>query len=247
MPTEQQLRYELAAAYRLSAYFDWMDTVFNHISVRLPKVEGEKESYLVNPEGYLSEEITPDKLVKIDVEGNILDQPEASVIPAGFTIHSALHLARENAVCIMHNHSMPGMIVSAMKDNTILPVTQITMEFYNRVAYHDFGGIALDLDDRERIVRDMGELNCMIMRNHGLLTVGKSVAEAFYFMYYLNKACEVMIQVKSAVADPLIPTHEICEHTARQYEPFHERDVDMLWKAMLRKLDRMFPGWEKGA
>src|SRR6056297_650875 len=140
--TQWKLRRQLAAAYRLSGRNAWTDLVFNHISVRLPGQPGRADTYLINPEGYLSEEITPSCLLEVDVDGNIIDQPDASFIPAGFVIHSAIHTRRENAVCIMHNHSMAGMVVSAMKE-PLLPATQISMEFYNRVAYHDFGGIEL--------------------------------------------------------------------------------------------------------
>lgn len=242
--SEHRLRRELAAAYRLSAHFGWMDTVFNHISVRLPDMEGGLSTYLVNPEGYLSEEITPGRLLKIDVEGKVLDQPEASFIPAGFTIHSAIHLNRDDAACIMHNHARAGMIVSAMEEK-LLPLNQIAMEFYNRVAYHEFGGIALNLDDRERIVQDLGAHKAMIMKHHGLLTVGNSVAEAFYYMYYLHETCEVQVRTLACTDRPLIPPHEVCEFTAKQYDKYHEGDVDKLWEAMLRMLDRLYPGWDE--
>lgn len=243
---EKRLRRELTAAYRLSAYYDWMDMVFNHISVRLPDADGEPSAYLVNPEGLLSEEITPGRLLKVDLDGNVLDQPDESFIPAGFVIHGAIHTARENAVCIMHNHSLAGQVISASQEG-ILPLTQITMEFHNRLAYHDFGGIELEMDGQHKIVSDLGNHNSMIMRNHGLLTVGSSVAEAFYYMYYLHHACEVQIQTLSMTSTPLLPTDAIAERTAGQYDQFHESDVRNIWKAMLRKLDREMPGWDHGA
>ena len=241
--TENQLRHQLAAVYRLSAYFNWMDLTFNHISVRLPEKENGKECYLVNPQGLLSEEMTPSKLVKIDVEGNVLYPPGATVIPAGFTIHSAIHTSREDAVCIMHNHSLPGMVVSTMKEG-LLPLTQLSMEFYNRIAYHDFVGIALNLDEREIIVKNLGHHKAMIMRNHGLLTLGNSIPEAFYYMYYLNKSCEIQIQTLSATKDPYIPPPATLEYTAKQYDIYHEDDVRMVWEAMMRKLNREFPDWD---
>ena len=238
------LRRELAAAYRLSGLFGWTDMVFNHISVRLPGRDGRPDTYLINPEGFLSEEITPACLLEVDVNGTIIDQPDRTFIPAGFVIHSKIHTSRENAVCIMHNHSMAGMVVSALKEK-LLPLTQISMEFYNRVAYHDFGGIELDMDVSEKIVQDLGDLNCMVMRNHGLLTVGNSVPEAFYFMHYLHQSCEIHINTMKVTSDPFIPPHQVLEHTAKQYEPFHEKDVQMVWDAMLRKLDREMPGWDE--
>lgn len=243
--TERELRRQLTAAYRLSGSFGWMDMVFNHISVRLPAETGEPPAYLINPEGLLAEEMTPSRLLKVDLEGNVLDQPDQTFVPAGFVIHGAIHTAREDAVCIMHNHSLAGQVVSAMKEG-ILPLTQITMEFHNRVAYHDFGGIELEMDGRHKIVSDLGKHNSMIMRNHGLLTVGESVAEAFYYMYYLHHTCEVQIQTLSCTTDPLLPTDAVAEKTAEQYGPFHERDVSMIWNAMLRKLDREVPGWDEG-
>jgi ribulose-5-phosphate 4-epimerase/fuculose-1-phosphate aldolase len=241
---EKRLRRELTAAYRLSALFGWTDLVFNHISVRLPARKGRRDTYLINPEGYLSEEITPNLLIEVDVDGNIVDQPEKSFIPAGFVIHSAIHTRRSDAGCIMHNHAMAGMVVSALKQE-LLPLTQISMEFFRRVAYHDFGGIELQMDVRDKIVEDLGDRHCMIMRNHGLLTVGSSVAEAFYYMHYLHHACEIHINTMKVTDDPLIPSEETCEYTARQYAEYHERDVQMVWHAMLRRLDRETPGWDR--
>ncbi|MEM9367253.1 MAG: class II aldolase/adducin family protein [Planctomycetota bacterium] len=237
-------RRQLAAAYRLSGLFGWTDMVFNHISLRLPGRTGQPDTYLINPEGWLSEEITPACLLEVDVEGNIVDQPDQTFIPAGFVIHSAIHNARENATCIMHNHSMAGMVVSALKE-PLLPLTQISMEFHQRVAYHDFGGIELDRSVSDRIVEDLAHHHCMIMRNHGLLTVGNSVAEAFYYMHYLHQSCEIHINTMKITDDPLIPGEAVLEHTARQYEPFHDKDVRMVWDAMLRKLNREMPGWDR--
>ncbi len=242
-PQHYEARRQLAAAYRLSGLFGWTDMVFNHISLRLPGRQGKPDTYLINPEGWLSEEITPECLLEVDVEGNIIDQPDQSFIPAGFVIHSAIHTSRADAACIMHNHSMAGMVVSALKER-LLPLTQISMEFHNRVAYHDFGGIELDISVSDRIVQDLGNLHCMIMRNHGLLTVGDSVAEAFYFMHYLHQSCEIHINTMKVTNDPLIPTEAVLEHTANQYVQFHDKDVQMVWDAMLRKLNREMPGWD---
>lgn len=240
---EAELRRQLTAAYRLSAYFGWMDMTFNHISVRLPPTDAHPHAYLVNPEGLLSEEITPDRLLKVDTAGNVLDQPDQSFIPAGFTIHAAIHQHRKDAGCIMHNHAQAGMVVSAMPDG-ILPLTQRAMEFYNRVAYHEFGGIALEADIGTRIVQDLADHSVMVMRNHGLLTVGRSVAEAFYQMHYLHQTCEVQIRILGCTTEPSIPSPEVCQRTAEQYVPFHDGDVEKVWNAMIRKLDRELPGWD---
>lgn len=241
---ENELRRQLTAAYRLSAYYDWMDMTFNHISVRVPSTVEHPHAYLVNPEGLLSEEITPDRLLKVDVEGNVLDQPDETFIPAGFTIHAAIHQHREDAGCIMHNHAQAGVVVSASPDG-ILPLNQRALEFYNRVAYHDFGGIALETDVGTRINQDLGDHSVMIMRNHGLLTVGRTVAEAWYHMHYLHQVCEVQIKILSSCDNPLMPSPEVCEYTAQQYLPFHDGDVEKIWNAMLRKLDRETPGWDQ--
>ena len=270
---EATIRRHLAAAYRLSGLFGWTDMVFNHISARLPARDGAPDTYLINPEGWLSEEITPGCLLEVDVEGTVVDQPDQTFIPAGFVsslptkfvrdvdwtlalaagafalgfvIHSAIHTARPSAACIMHNHSMAGMVVSALRE-PLQTNTQISMEFYDRVAYHDFGGIELDRSASDRIVDDLGDAHAMIMRNHGLLTVGASVPEAFYYMHYLHQSCEIHLATAAVTDTPLEPSAATKEHTARQYEPFHEKDVAMIWAAMLRKLDREMPGWDAGS
>ncbi|MEL6104589.1 MAG: class II aldolase/adducin family protein [Planctomycetota bacterium] len=243
MTENQRLRRELTAAYRLSAMFGWMDMTFNHLSVRLSGREGNADTYLINPEGFLSEEITPERLIEVDIDGNIIDQPDASFIPAGFVIHSAIHNSRKDAVCIMHNHAVPGMVVSALSEE-LLPLTQRSMERYKRIAYHDFGGIELDIDVSDKIVQDLGEHRCMIMRNHGLLTVGKSVAEAFYEMYYLIESCEIHINTMKVTDRPRICSEAVLEHTANQFPQYHDKDVALVWNAMLRKLDREQPGWD---
>ena len=238
--TEREIRVELAAAYRLVDYFGWTELIYGHLTARVP---GPNQHFLINPYGLNYDEITASNLVKIDVDGNIVEDTPYPVNKAGFVIHSAIHTSREDAVCIMHNHSMAGMVVSALRE-PLLPLTQISMEFHNRVAYHDFGGIELDMSVSDRIVRDLGSLHCMIMKNHGLLTVGSSIAEAFYYMYYLHQSCEIHINTMKVSNDPFIPDEAVLEHTARQYEPFHEKDVQMVWNAMLRKLDREMPGWD---
>ena len=243
---EAELRRQLTAAYRLSARFGWTDMVFNHISARLPENEpgGGDHAYLVNPEGLLSSEMTPAALLKVDCDGAILDRPEASFIPAGFVIHSAIHRARPDAACIAHNHAMAGMAVSC-DPRGLLPLTQRSMEFHGQVAYHDFGGIELESDGGDRIVRDLGDRRAMIMRNHGLLTCGRSVAECWYEMYYLHRCCEIQMRTLAACPEPSIPPAEVCDHTAAQYPQFHDNDVAMVWAAMLRTLDREQPGWDR--
>lgn len=190
MPTsmavsEQALRVDLAAAYRLMAHFGMTDLVYTHLSVRLP---GPDHVYLVNPYGLLFEEITASSLVRVDADGLPRQETAWPINPAGFVIHSAIHRSRSDAACVMHTHTVPGMVVAA-QDTNILPLNQINMEFYGSVGFHPYEGIAADdnLSERERLVRDLGPYNALILQNHGLLTVGSTVAHAFYRMYYLER------------------------------------------------------------
>ncbi|WP_366558021.1 class II aldolase/adducin family protein [Okeania sp. SIO3B5] len=234
---EQNLREDLAAAYRLIHHYGMTDMIYSHISVR---IQEEPAIFLLNPHGLLFDEICASNLVRVDINGNKIDATDAEVNPAGFTIHSAIHLGCPNAHAIAHSHTISGMAVAAMEEG-LLPLNQASMEFYNRVAYHDYEGISLDLDERERIVASLGEKKCLILRNHGLLTVGRTVAEAFYYMYYLNQACQIQVNVLSSGAKTIIPAPDICEHTARQFEEpsFHNQEVARVWEANRRLLDRL--------
>lgn len=237
---EKKLRVDLAAAYRLIHYYGMTDQIYTHISLR---IQEEPPVFLINPYGMMFDEIRPDSLVPVDANGNKINSTDPEVNPAGFTIHSAIHLGRPHAHAIIHTHTISGMAVAAMEEG-LLPLNQISMEFYNRVAYHDYEGMSLDLDERDRILASLGQKNCLILRNHGLLTVGRTVAEAFYYMYYLNKACEIQVQVLSSGAKPIIPSPEICEHTARQFEEVyhkHNQEFEMVWEANRRLLDRLDP------
>ena len=178
--------------------------------------------------------------MRVDVNGNKIDDTDADINQAGFTIHSAIHLGRPDAQAIVHTHTISGMAVAAMEEG-LLPLNQASMEFYNRVAYHDYEGISLDLDERDRLVASLGQKNCLILRNHGLLTVGRTVAEAFYYMYNLNKACEIQVNVLGTSNKPIVPPPEVCEHTARQFEEptFQNQEVARIWKANRRLLDRL--------
>jgi ribulose-5-phosphate 4-epimerase/fuculose-1-phosphate aldolase len=181
---ERKLRIDLAAAYRLVAHFGWDDLIFTHISARLP---GTEHRFLINPYGMLFEEITASSFVTIDLNGQIMETTHFIVNPAGFTIHSAVHEARKDAVCVMHLHTVDGTAVATLKDG-LLPLNQTAQLVTGDLAYHDYEGLALDIDERPRLQRDLGNCSAMILRNHGTLTVGKSVAEAFIRMYFL--ACE---------------------------------------------------------
>lgn len=234
----RELRANLAAAYRLVHHYGMTDTLYTHQSVRLP---GEPARFLIHPHGRLFDEICASELVEIDLDGIPTDPDAPAVNPAGFVIHSAIHMHRQDARAVMHTHTLPGMAVAALKEG-LLPLNQISMAFYDRVAYHDYEGISLDLDERARLVADLGDRHCMILRNHGLLTVGRSVAEAFSRMYYLHKACEIQMQVLACSATPLVPIPEVCAHAAQQSEG-DDAELELFWRAHRRMLDRIDPSY----
>lgn len=239
---EWDTRVQLAAAYRLAAKFGLTDLIYTHISARVP---GRHDQFLINPHGWFFDEITASSLVRIDVEGNPVDDGRFEVNAAGFTIHSALHMARQDSECVVHLHTDAGMAVAALECG-LLPLNQISMQFYNRVAYHDYEGISLDLDERSRIVKSMGSAHSMILRNHGLLTVGRSVAEAFTRMFYLNRACEIQVQTLAMGQKVIVPSREVCEHAAKQHDDYAELDtvhLDREWTALLRLLERSGGGY----
>ena len=245
-PGEWEARVDLAAAYRLVALYGWDDLIFTHLSARVPNADGGAEHhFLINPYDMMFEEITASSLVKIDVDGNPVGRSEHPVNPAGFTIHSALHMAREDAAAVMHLHTPYGQAVSAMASG-LLPHTQTSMIAMADVAYHDYEGIATDLDERERLVADLGDRHAMILRNHGTLTVGGSVAQCFLRLYFLERACEAQVHMLAAGRDGLNdPPQGVEDKVARQSSP---RGMGMLaerlaWPALLRKLDRIDPGF----
>ena len=228
---------QLAAAYRLAARLGMTDLIYTHISARVP---GTTDTFLINPHGWFFDEITASSLVKIDVQGSPVGDERFEVNAAGFTIHSALHLARHDSECVVHLYTSAGMAVAAMECG-LLPLNQISMQFYNRVAYHEYEGISLELDERDRIVKSIGDKDYLILRNHGLLTTGRSIAEAFTRMYYLNKACEIQVTTLSAGQKVTIPSPEVCEHAAKQHDDYAYLDtvhLDREWTALLRLLER---------
>ena len=240
-PEECALRVDLAATYRLVAMYGWDDMIFTHISARVP---GPEHHFLINPYGLLFEEITASSLVKIDMDGNkVVDSPYP-VNPAGFTIHSALHMNRDDAHCVIHLHTDDGVAVSAQADG-LLPLDQHAMVIIGDIAYHDYEGIALDLDERERLVADIGrDKHVMMLRNHGTLTLGKSCADAFMRMYYLERSCTMQVRALSGGTKPNIPNQGVPEKTAAQGAMAFEGLLGALaWPALLRKLDRIDPGF----
>jgi ribulose-5-phosphate 4-epimerase/fuculose-1-phosphate aldolase len=240
VPTERELREDLACAYRLFAHFGMTDLVYTHLSVRVP---GEGHRFLVNPYGLMFEEITASSLVLVDAEGQPAQETSWPVNPAGFVIHSALHLGSDRAQCVMHTHTLAGMAVAATECG-ILPLNQMSMEFTDRVAIHDYEGIAADdnLDERERLVRDMGDRPCLLLRNHGLLTVGRTVAEAFYWMYYLEQSCRIQVAAQSTGARLALPPAAM---VARVREQAKDSPVKgwLPWQALKRKMDREQPDY----
>jgi ribulose-5-phosphate 4-epimerase/fuculose-1-phosphate aldolase len=231
---ERRLRVDLAAAYRLIARFGMDDLVFTHLSMRLP---GPEPRFLLNPYGYMFDEITASSLVVVDLDGNRVGNGDGEINNAGFVIHSAIHGSREDAHCVMHTHTTAGMAVAALECG-LLPVNQMSLEFYGRIAYHDYEGIAQDLDERGRLVRDLGDKPAMILRNHGLLTVGRTVAEAFQYMYYLEQACRIQLAAMQSGSPLRLPSEAACENAARQYASFPKPKGTRIWPALLRTLDR---------
>jgi len=236
---EWQQRVDLAALYRIVAHYGWDDLLFTHLSARVP---GPEHHFLLNPFGLLFEEVTASSLVKVDVDGNkVMDNPY-DINPAGFTIHSAVHMAREDAHCVMHLHTADGVAVSAQADG-LLPVTQHAMQL-GEIAYHDYEGVALDLDERQRIVADLGDRQTMILRNHGTLAVGRSCADAFLAMFYLERACAMQVRALAGGAAINRPPQGSAAKAAEQSRVLFDGTVGpVAWAAVLRKLDRQDPGF----
>lgn len=238
-------RLHLAAAYRLIAHFGLDDSIFTHISARAPKEEAE-HGFLINPYGLRFDEVTASNLVTVDLDGNILrDEFGKGINAAGFTIHSAVHAARPEVGCVLHTHTVAGVAISSIKEG-ILPLNQWSLQFHNRVATHEYEGIALDLAERERLVADLGDAKTMILRNHGLLTCGGTVGEAFALMYNLERTCKAQLALMSSGAALNTVPEDLAEFTARQYETMTEErgnpDVpDPEWEAYLRLALKHYP------
>ena len=239
---EWKVRVDLAAAYRLVALYGWDDLIFTHLSARVP---GPEHHFLINPYTHMFEEITASSLVKIDTEGRKVDDSPAPVNAAGFVIHSAIHMAREDAAAVLHLHTPHGQAVSAMREG-LLPHTQTAMIAHHDVAYHDYEGIATNLDERERLVADLGDRHSMLLRNHGTLTVGTSVAQAFLRMYFLERACQAQVLMLSAGREGLNePNDGVADVVRDQVSgPSMAMAAEMLaWPALIRKLDRIDPSF----
>ena len=231
---EWETRQDLAAFYRTIPYFGWDDLIFTHISAKVP---GADDEFLINPYGFLFDEITASNLVKVNLKGKILSDTNNFINPAGFTIHSAIHESREDAHCIVHLHSNDGVAVASLKDG-LLPLSQTGMLVRSQIAYHDYEGVALFEEEKERLVKDLGEARLMILRNHGTLALGNNVAEAFTNIYFLEKACSYQVRALSGNLELNYPSEESIETTRQQGEG-REMAAALLWPAVKRKMERL--------
>lgn len=243
--TEAELRVQLAACYRLVSHFGMDDLIYNHISARVP---GPEHHFLINPYGLLFSEITASSLVKIDLDGRKVAPSDFEVNRAGFVIHSAIHGGRPDALCVLHTHSDAGTAISALPGG-LAPVSQFAMRYQGHTGFHDYEGVALETGERERLVRDLGAHHTLVLRNHGVLTVGRTIPEAFILMYYFEKAARVQLLAQGGLAQGerlALPRPEITELAARQFTEFAG---DILppgtreWPAFLRLLERTQPGY----
>lgn len=241
-PEEWRVRVDLAAAYRLVAMFGWDDLVFTHISARVP---GDPDSFLINPYGMMFEEITASSLVKVDAAGAKLDDSPFMVNPAGFVIHSAVHAARPDAHCVLHVHSLNGVAVSAQQGG-VRPLSQQSIFVLSSLGYHDYEGVALRDDEKPRLVRDLGGASFLMLRNHGLLTLGGSVADAFLNIYLFETVCTIQVRAMSG-GSPLVEVAPEIIATAAQQAAQATRGMGagLVWPGLLRRLDRKLPGYDR--
>src|SRR5438876_7562929 len=239
---EWQERVDLAAAYRLVALYGWDDLIFTHISTRVPDAE---HHFLLNPYGMMFDEVTASSLVKVDPDGNKVMDSLYFINPAGFTIHSAVHAAREDALCVMHLHTDYGIAVSAQKEG-LLPISQQSMFALASLAYHDYEGLALDEAEKPRLVADLGEKHYLILRNHGLLTIGRTAAEAFLGMFLLERACKIQILAQAGDGQLVeIPDPIIDQVNTQMGAVLVGQGAQLAWPGLLRKLDRIDPSYQE--
>src|SRR5271156_2419339 len=239
---EWQARVDLAACYRLAHHFGMTDLIYTHISARVP---GPDEHFLINPYGLLFNEISASSLIKVDLEGAVVLKPDLDypVNQAGFVIHSAVHAARADVRCVMHTHTRAGIALSALACG-LLPLTQTAMRFHGRIGYHDYEGPAVDLDERQRLVAHLAEHSAMVLRHHGLLAAGASVAETFNIMFWLERACQAQIDAMACNTPLHLPKAAVAAKAAHLYDPrVRRRFGDAEWPTMLRLLDQTHPGY----
>jgi ribulose-5-phosphate 4-epimerase/fuculose-1-phosphate aldolase len=232
---EWAVRTDLAACYRLVAHFGWDDLIFTHISARVPGTH----DFLINPYGLMFDEVTASNLVRVDLEGNKTLESPYEINPAGYTIHSAIHAAREDAGCVLHLHTMEGVAVSAQKDG-LLPISQQATFIMLSLSYHDYEGLAMNPDEKPRLQSDLGDTRHMILRNHGLLTVARSVPDAFMQMFSLQRACEIQLLAQGNGAELVHIPQQVID-TVPEYSRLVTRGAGtgLVWPALLRKMDRL--------
>lgn len=241
-PPEWETRVNLAACYRLMHEFGMTELISNHITARVP---GAANEFLVNPYGPLYSQMTASCMIKLDLEGKVLLNPNTdySHSPSGFVIHGAIHGARHDVDCVIHAHTLSGMAVSAMKCG-LLPIAQISMRWAKGVSYHDYESIANNPDEQQRLVRDLGKNNVMILRNHGLLTCGATIPECFNSMFWLKRACDLQVMMMSCNTEMVVPSQAVIEKTWLSYQPGVRRRFGVLeWPALLKELDRIDPSY----
>jgi ribulose-5-phosphate 4-epimerase/fuculose-1-phosphate aldolase len=237
---EWAARVELAACYRLIAHFRMTDWIYNHISSRVP---GSHDHYLINPFGLLYEEVTASSLVKVDVHGQLAEGTLLEVNPAAFIIHGAIHEARPEVGCVLHTHTAAGIAVAAQARG-LQPISQHAFKVLDRTAYHDFEGIVLDEGEQQRLVANIGSKDVLILRNHGLLTMGRSVSEAFELMFFLERACQIQVAALAGGERLIEPDAQVQQRTCRQFAADNSYVQGRDWQALLRLLDRMDPTYK---
>ncbi len=240
-PEEWQSRVDLAACYRLIDFYGMSDLTGTHISARVP---GEENAFLINPYGLFFEEITASSLIKVDIDGEVLSESDYPVNAAGYTIHSAVHAARHDVECVLHTHTRAGMAVSALECG-MLPMSQHSARFIDNIGYHDYEGVATNLDERERLVRDLGETAmALILHNHGLLTCGYNIPHAFWMMHKLERACQAQIDGMAAGTKTIEIAPTVQESTKNQFKGKGTKNADLGWAGHLRRLDKLDPSYK---
>jgi ribulose-5-phosphate 4-epimerase/fuculose-1-phosphate aldolase len=248
-PTEWDLRVQLAAAYRIIDHLGWSELIWTHTTVRVP---GPEHHFLINPYGLRFDEVCASNLVKVDMHGNIVGDQNQEINPAGFVIHSAIHMTRPDAQCIMHTHTTAGMAIAALQEG-LLPISMYSLGYYDRVAYHDFEGPSLNLDERRRLAENLGAKHLLILKTHGLLTCGQTVAQAFVRMFRLERACQVQLAAQCTGSALIFPPKEICELSAELSDDFlvaegskgYSRNPNPEFAAMVRLMDKKDPSFRQ--
>jgi ribulose-5-phosphate 4-epimerase/fuculose-1-phosphate aldolase len=244
---EWELRVQLAAAYRMVDHFGWSELIWAHNTVRVP---GEEDHFLINPYGLRFDEVTASNLVKVDHEGNIIGDQNQEINPAGFVIHSAIHMARPDVRCVMHTHTTAGMAIAALEEG-LLPISMYALGYFERIAYHDFEGPSLELDERARLAANLGQKNLLVMKTHGLLACGETVAQAFVRLFRLERACQVQLAAQATGAKLAIPPRAVCELSAKLSDDFlvaegdkgYSKNPNPEFAAMMRLMDRKDPSY----